>query len=46
MIGPKGFIKILNDERLEYIPFILETPQGENEYYLDLQEIKKIIEVL
>ncbi len=45
MIGSKGFVKILNDERLENIPFILETPQGENEYYLDLQEIKKIIEV-
>ncbi|MEM3264655.1 MAG: deoxyribonuclease IV, partial [Thermoplasmata archaeon] len=45
MIGSKGFVKILTDERLESIPFILETPQGENEYYLDLQEIKKIIEV-
>ncbi|MGC8496398.1 MAG: deoxyribonuclease IV [Thermoplasmata archaeon] len=44
-IGAKGFVKILDDERLESIPFILETPQGENEYYLDLQEIKKIIEV-
>jgi deoxyribonuclease-4 len=43
-IGSKGFVPILNDERLESVPFILETPQGEEEYDIDLQEIKKIIE--
>jgi apurinic endonuclease APN1 len=39
-IGTKGFELILNDERLETVPMILETPGGDEAYKKNLRLLR------
>lgn len=42
-IGLEGFRHIMNDERLESIPMVLETPEGETRYARELKTLRSLV---
>ena len=42
-IGMEGFKNLMNDERLEKIPMVLETPAGDKEYKQELKALRSLI---
>jgi deoxyribonuclease-4 len=42
-IGLEGFRNVMNDERLEDIPMILETPEGEKRYASELKTLRSLV---
>lgn len=42
-IGLEGFRNIMNDERLEGIPMVLETPGGEKRYASELKMLRSLV---
>ncbi|UCE81431.1 MAG: deoxyribonuclease IV [Methanobacteriota archaeon] len=42
-IGLEGFANLMNDERLEGIPMVLETPKGEERYAHELKTLRSLV---
>jgi len=42
-IGIEGFKNVMNDERLEKIPMVLETPEGDKKYKQELKLLRSLI---
>lgn len=42
-IGMEGFKNLMNDERLEKIPMVLETPEGDKKYKQELKLLRSLI---
>ena len=42
-IGMEGFKNFMNDERLEKIPMVLETPAGDKKYKQELKALRSLI---
>ena len=42
-IGMEGFKNLMNDERLEKIPMVLETPAGDKKYKQELKALRSLI---
>lgn len=39
----EGFKNLMNDERLERIPMVLETPEGDKKYKQELRLLRSLI---
>ena len=42
-IGLEGFTNVMNDERLDGLPMVLETPQGEKRYAEELKTLRALV---
>lgn len=42
-IGLDGFRNLMNDERLEEVPMVLETPQGDKRYAHELKTLRALV---